>query len=407
MLEKDKIIQAVSSKGTVIPKDLLSMFNVDTFIMGAFLSELVREGRLMVTSVKMGGSPFYYIPEHKQKIQELSKFLNEKDRRAFALIKEKHLLRDLDLTPLQRVSMRAIRDFAKPLEIQLSVSSDSVLDTKELFWKWYLLSNEEAKEIIDKLKPLPSQQNQQLYVKKQEPQYTVSQEAKPKQTPPMVPYETKQEQPIITQKVSIKEKIKKMVDEVAGVEQTTPSSLNTLATQPPQTPASELISPKLDQEHLPTIISPTKQKISTQQPLHLSKSQKPKKAEELQTKIQSPSLTTEESTIISSEQLKSELFSLVQRHFNKNNISSSNIEIIRKEKEIDCIVHVPSPVGDVEYYCRIKSKKRCNDGDLAAAFVTAQTKGLPALFITTGEITKKAQEMLTTKFKNMKVVTLN
>ena len=106
------------------------------------------------------------------------------------------------------------------------------------------------------------------------------------------------------------------------------------------------------------------------------------------------------------EEPTGELYKKTKKYFNRNNIKLNNIEVIRKDKDMDCIVEIPSPVGVVEYYCKIKSKKKCNDGDLATAYVNAQMKNLPALFITTGEVTKKAQEMLKTKFKNMKIINL-
>ena len=76
---------------------------------------------------------------------------------------------------------------------------------------------------------------------------------------------------------------------------------------------------------------------------------------------------------------------------------------IRKKSEIDLIISVPSGVGNIEYFCKAKNKKRINHADLSSAFVQGQLKKLPVLFITTGSLTKKAKEMLGNEFKNIKI----
>ena len=70
-------------------------------------------------------------------------------------------------------------------------------------------------------------------------------------------------------------------------------------------------------------------------------------------------------------------------------------EIIRKN-EINLVLKVPSAVGQVTYFCKAKKKAKCDEGDLSAAYMEAQIKKLPLLFLYTHELTKKAQEMLAT-----------
>ena len=71
--------------------------------------------------------------------------------------------------------------------------------------------------------------------------------------------------------------------------------------------------------------------------------------------------------------------------------------------DLDLIVEVPSAVGSLTYYCKAKNKKRISDSDLSSAFVQGQLKKLPVLFLTKGELTKKAREMLSKEFKNIKI----
>lgn len=93
----------------------------------------------------------------------------------------------------------------------------------------------------------------------------------------------------------------------------------------------------------------------------------------------------------------------IKSFFNKNKIIIKNSEIIRKNSEIDFILQVPSAVGNLEYYCKTKNKKRVNDGDLSSAYVQGQLKKLPVLFLTKGELTKRAKEMSNKEFKNIHI----
>ena len=71
-------------------------------------------------------------------------------------------------------------------------------------------------------------------------------------------------------------------------------------------------------------------------------------------------------------------------------------EIIRKNKELDLCVQVPSVVGEITYFCKAKNKKRCDEKDLSAAYMEAQIKKLPLLFLYSDQLTPKVQEMLET-----------
>lgn len=89
--------------------------------------------------------------------------------------------------------------------------------------------------------------------------------------------------------------------------------------------------------------------------------------------------------------------------FKKNNIYIVDYTLIKKNRDIEFFITVPSPVGGVEYYCRARSKKTNNENDLAMVYVTGESKKLPVLYLTTGEITKKALNQLPVMFKNLKV----
>jgi len=103
---------------------------------------------------------------------------------------------------------------------------------------------------------------------------------------------------------------------------------------------------------------------------------------------------------------KIELLDKVNSVFNDKKIEIIEKEIIRKTSEIDMIIKIPSPVGDLNYFCKIRDKKKSNDKDLSSAYVQGQMKKLPVLYVTTGELTKKAEEMLDEEFKMISILNI-
>jgi len=101
----------------------------------------------------------------------------------------------------------------------------------------------------------------------------------------------------------------------------------------------------------------------------------------------------------------SELYQQVLQFFQDKGIRILEENVLRKT-EMDFIVDVPSPAGNLRYFVKAKSKKTIGDGDLSSLFFQSQSKRLPALLLAKGELTRKAQEMLSLEFRGMKVVRL-
>lgn len=263
---KEKILEFIKEKGPVLPVEIAKHIESNILMASAHLSELSSNGKLKISYVKIGGSPLYYLQGQETQLQKFSDNLHEKEKKAYDLLSQKKILRDGQLEPLIRVALRAIKDYAVPLQVNFKGSS-------EIFWRWYLLTNKEAEELI---KPFFKSENQRF---------------------------------------SDKEKTKPIKRE------------------------------KIDKN------------------LFLDK---------------------------------------ISTYFNKNKINILSKEIIRRS-EVDFIAQVPSAVGNIEYYCKAKNKKKINDADLASAFAQGQLRKLPVLFLTNGELTKRAKEMLEKDFKGMGV----
>ena len=138
---RQKILTFIRMRGPSLPVHITKEINQNILMSSAILSELVSKGDLKISNVKVGGSPLYYLPGQEAKLLNFKDRLNPKDRKALELLQNKKILRDSRLQPIERVSLRQIKDFAVPLKVQIG-------GNVELFWKWYLISSEEAESIV-------------------------------------------------------------------------------------------------------------------------------------------------------------------------------------------------------------------------------------------------------------------
>lgn len=299
--DRDKILQIIRIRGPVIPVQVKGAINKDILMSSAMLSELVSKNLLKVSNLKIGGSPLYYLPGQENRLQSFSNKLNEKDKRTYDLLQQKKVLRDKELDPLTRVSLRQIKDFAKPLEVSFG-------EEKEIFWKWYLTSDNEAGS---------------------------------------------------------------MIKDVVGVKKEVPI------------PKPEIVKEKIEEieERKPEVVELVKEEV-------IKKVPKPLKPIKPKPFIEVP---------------KVDFVKKVNKYFKRKNIQIIEQKMVRKNSDIDYVIKLPTAVGSVAYYCKAKSKKRPSDADLASAFVQGQLKKLPVLFLTPGELTKRAKEMLNKEFKSITI----
>ncbi len=270
---KTDALNFIRREGPIQPSQLASELNTNILFASAILSELVSNKHAKITSVKKGGSPFYYIKGQEAKLEDLQAYLGGKPKEAFDLLKDKKAIRDKSSEPWQRVAFKELKDYAIPLNVGLG-------GEYELFWKWYLTTNEEAKEIIKEIiKP-----NKKKIVKKE--------------------IENQVEKPI---KKPIQEKI---------------------------------VEPKKTSQELEGIPA-----------------------------------------------LASNFFSSIQTYV----ISQ---ETVRKNKEMNFVIDVPSNLGVLRYFVKFKDKKTVSDADLISSSDQAGSKRLPLLFISPGKLTRKAEKYL-------------
>ncbi|MFH1642981.1 MAG: hypothetical protein ABIC04_08865 [Nanoarchaeota archaeon] len=353
---RDQIIDFMKMTGPVLPVQVAKKINTDILIASAHLSELIGSKDVKVTSVRVGGTPIYYLPSQKEQLQKYSSYLHEKERRAYDLLKEKKILRNSKLEPLIRVALQNTKDFAVPLQVRHN-------GDKEIFWKWYLLDNTQAEELI-----------------------------KSEYDPP--------KEPVIDQSADSKTSTSTKPASDSFIE---PKPVTVAFTIPSVEPAikpvtGQSVTQESNKETGAISTKEYKQEISRKQPVN----QNPAKAEPSLKKPEKSQNETQSKLQHKNEPV-SEFSSMVNNYFTTNKITVIDENIIRKNSESEYIIELPSAVGKLTYYCRAKSKKKVNDGDLSSLFITGQIKKLPVLFLTLGTLTKRAEEMLHSEFKGMQV----
>lgn len=303
METRERIVEIVKAKGPVLPVQISKEIGTDILMASAHLAELTASQRLKISTIKVGGSPLYYLPGQESMLQKFTGNMNDKEKKAFDLLSQQKVLRDSEQEPVIRVALREIKDFAIPL----NVTHD---DSREVFWKWYLAPNDEAEKIIkSKLDILEKPIEKRIEEKKPEAQKQVAKE--------------KAEQ---IQKQIVKEK--------------------------PALISQEIEKPKE------------------------AKKYKPREKEDIFLKD-------------------------VMKFFERNKVNIISSEIIKKNSEIDFVVEIPSVVGNLQYYCKARNKKKISDSDLSNAYVKGQLKRLPVIVLSPGELSAKASEMIWKELSNL------
>jgi len=336
MTATDKLFEIVKRKGPVIPSDVSKDINQNLLFTSAMLSELKSRNLLKISHLKIGGgSPLYYTPEQEKDLVRFIKFLDEKDQRAVGALQEHKILRDTQLTPLIRVSLRQVKDFAIPLEVTFGEST-------EIFWKWYQTPNQEASDLINKIiNSIPKQVDEPApipkHLIKDKAEESITKE-KPKVKKQVKQKEQKQKEPRVTKKnVVKKESIEEELQETLTKEKTKP----------------------IKQKKIPI---------------------------------------TKKST--------GEFYDKILNYFELNNINVLSEKTIRKSREYEFSLAVPSRVGPVEFICIAKKKKSISEGDLSTLYVNAQSHNKPILIVTDGTLAKKAEEMLNKQMKGLNIVNI-
>ncbi len=315
----DKIISFLQSNGPSLPVKVAKAIGSNILLASALLSDLVSQGKVRVSCLKVGGSPLYYLPPQKERLYQFAAGnLNPKDLQVLQTLKEKKVLREAQADLLTKVSLRSLKDFAVPLHVTAN-------GTKELFWKWHLLPEKETNEII-----------MQQVLPAEEPLRPASR----------LPAQA--------------------AEESAKAVLPSPSSA---------------VAEKIEEER-------------AQEEVRREETKKEEIAKEEPVKWEKRFFLQKVREKVARKKKTDEFFPQIEALFSRLKINIEQKETLRKNAEMNFILKVPTAVGRMTYFCKAKQKKRCDEKDLSSAYMEAQVKKLPLLFLYTQELGKKAEEML-------------
>ncbi len=140
-LQKEKIISLIKLNGPLLPVQIARSIGVSLLFAGAFLSEMYGEKKIKMSSMRIGSSPLYYIEGQEKLLENFYDNLNIREKEAFFALKNSGFLEDDAITPVLRVALREIKDFAVPMKIRLG-------EEDIIFWRYYMLGEEDVRNKI-------------------------------------------------------------------------------------------------------------------------------------------------------------------------------------------------------------------------------------------------------------------
>jgi hypothetical protein len=140
--KKPMVIEILKNKGPCLPSQISSEIKLQLLFTSALLSEMVSDKSIRFSNLKIGGSPLYYLTGQEPMLENFIKHLHSKEREVLQLLKEKQILNEEELEPVQRVCLANIKDFAISLTLNHKNKQFN-------FWRFYLLPEEEASKRIE------------------------------------------------------------------------------------------------------------------------------------------------------------------------------------------------------------------------------------------------------------------
>ncbi|MFP4424732.1 MAG: hypothetical protein ACLFP2_05920 [Candidatus Woesearchaeota archaeon] len=338
----DTILAFMRRKGPCVPMEVANHLKKDSFLASAMLSELVQSGKVRMTNFTVGRSRLYYLPEHEDKLEGYTSYLNEKDQKTCESLRERKVLRDKDQDTLVRVSLRNIPDFAKAIEVTYN-------GEKHLFWKWFLVSDVEP--LLKGFFDVKSEGSEDYSEEKVSSDHSEQNAGS-----------SYEDSNVITEKKAEIQEPEERQESVKGQE----------VTGKPETS-----QPKNENQ----------ESIKNQETRGIQESVKSQETKDLR-RLSEWSGKNEGSAIVDGFAAE------VAGFLAERGVIVRDHTVQRKNSDIDLDVVIKTEVGELPYHCKARKKKQVNDGDISSAFVAGQMKKLPVLFVTTGILTKKAKEQL-------------
>jgi len=160
---KNRIVNFLENNGPSLPIHISKNIESSYLFTSAFLSELLYEKRIKTTTMKVGSSSVFYLPGQEASLEKFAQqFLKSKEKEAYELLRQRKFLEDSEQQPAIRVALRAIKDFAIPLEKE-----------GRILWRYFIADERESlieKEIFKKEEPkIEIMKEPEIKIEKNEP----------------------------------------------------------------------------------------------------------------------------------------------------------------------------------------------------------------------------------------------
>lgn len=438
----DKILNFLKFSGPSLAMRIAKNIEQDSIIASAYLSELVEQRKIKISNLKIGTSPLYYLPGQEDQLIKFTSEINPKDLDVLERLKKEKVIREDGQELLTKVALRNLKDFAIPLQVNIN-------GNREIFWKFYLAGDEEVNQSISEImgfstpgqEEVTEQVTAEVPVEETKPveenpkseevtesQTEVKEELNEKPTVTYPPDTTKKvveektydtyppntsekvvvEDPVpeyppkTMEEVEIEKKEVAEEKEVIENKKVKETSVEERQTEEKEQEIKEKHKAEVQKELSEVALKEEKEELEEKFEEEDKKESKEKVVEE--PKIEKKEVEEKKSIVsklkekIVGKKKKSKVqdkfLPIIESYFRELDINIENMETIRKNSEINFYIKVPSVVGRLTYYCKAKKKKRCDEKDISAAYMEAQMKKMPLLFLYSDGITKKAEEML-------------
>lgn len=124
--------------GPSLPVRIAKAIDMDPVFASAILSELLSAKKIKMSNLKIGSSSLYLLPGQEQKLEEHTENLKSIENDAYIKLREKKVLDDEKETPVIRVALRSIKDFAIPFKFQ-----------EKIMWKYAFIPDEKIESILN------------------------------------------------------------------------------------------------------------------------------------------------------------------------------------------------------------------------------------------------------------------
>ena len=349
---REQALSFIRMNGPVLPIQIAKAINTNILFGSAILAELTARKQLFLTHAAIGGSKLYYLKgQETALIERLSKVYKGKEKEAYEFLRDAKVLHDKELEPWQRVAFKIIQDVALPISVTVNGQT-------ELFWKYRLLSDQEVQQYLTHL------------LETHEPTHAIEEPAIVQQ---------KEEQPI-----EQTQPLPQQIQPQAGV-------------QPEPVPVQQAIPLQHQQETISSTLlqdafaSLKEELIKEMRPQLIQPEEKQlKKSKEDKPKELSPS--------------EKRFYTRIIDYLKENNIEILKEEMIRKDKEFDFLIKIPTSLGPLLYYLKSLDKKVINEAELSITHSEGQLKKLPTIFLVTGKLNKKAAAFVDQKLQGQLLV---